>query len=800
MSTDAASPAAPLTDETCGPIPEPQKDTMSADASHPPHGRPTLAEAAGITTGADYWSTVAVDRLGLRSLRLADGPHGLRVQDDENPDHLGLGRSLPATCFPPAVTLASSWDRTLVEEVGAALGSEARAAGVDVVLGPGLNIKRSPLCGRNFEYFSEDPYLAGTLAAAMVRGIQSTGVAACVKHFAANNQETDRHRVSAQVDERTLREIYLRAFEVVLRESAPWSIMSAYNKINGTYASEDPWLLTEVLRSEWGYDGVVVSDWGAVHDPVDAVAAGLDLRMPGRPEDPRVLEAASDGTLGEEHLTRTFDRLRLLAERTLTATLPRSAGQDPGHEAHHALTRRAAAEAAVLLTNDGTLPLVPRAGSRVAVVGELARTPRYQGAGSSAVNPTRVVSGWDALRSRLTDAGASVAFGAGYRLETDATDDDLSREATSLAADADVVVLFLGLPGTFEAEGRDRTSIDLPANQVALVAALAATGTPVVVTLSNGSAVTTHAWRDGVNAVLELWLTGQAHGDSVADLLLGDVNPSGKLAETVPVRLADTPSFLDFPGENSLVTYGEGIHVGYRYYDARDLAVDHPFGHGLSYTTFAYSDLGVLVHDHSDAVALTAEVDRHQHRRTPRCRGRPGLRRGRLGDAAHPGSGAARLRQDRARARCVRPGADRRRPAGPGALPHRGAPVGVPRRAGDGPRRVVVARHAAGGRGDAPRRAGRGPADGVVQPRRVVRGPGRRRRAAGPDRRPGRAQGPDGRPARGRDRQGLGARAPPAHARRVPGVPGRRGRRRPHPRVAGVNLARPGRSSRPPRD
>ena len=569
-----------------------------------PDGRPTLDETASVTTGADYWSTVAVERLGLRSLRLSDGPHGLRVQDDENPDHLGLGRSLPATCFPPAVTLASSWDRELIEEVGAALGGEARAAGVDILLGPGLNIKRSPLCGRNFEYFSEDPYLSGTLAAAMVNGIQSNAVAACVKHFAANNQETDRQRVSAQVDERTLREIYLRAFEVALRQSSPWSIMSAYNKINGTYASENAWLLTEVLRSEWGYDGVVISDWGAVHHPVDAVAAGLDLRMPGRPGDPRVLQAATVGELDRDHLMRTFDRLALLAERTATATR----GGEPEHEAHHALTRRAAAESAVLLTNDGTLPLAPSEGSRVALIGELARTPRYQGAGSSAVNPTRLVPGLDALERRLGDKGADVVFGAGYRLESDEIDDELSSEAVALAAEAEVVILFLGLPGNYEAEGRDRDSIDLPANQVALVSALAATGTPIVVTLSNGSAVTTHAWRGAVNAILELWLTGQAHGESVADLLLGDANPSGKLAETVPVRLADTPSYLDFPGEYGLVNYGEGMYVGYRYYDARDMAVDYPLGHGLSYTTFEYSDLGIVVNDLSDPIAFTAHV------------------------------------------------------------------------------------------------------------------------------------------------------------------------------------------------
>jgi beta-glucosidase len=577
---------------------------MSTNIAVQSPSRPTLEEAAAVTTGADYWSTVAVDRLGLRAFRMADGPHGLRVQDDENPDHLGLGRSLPATCFPPAVTLASSWDRQLIEEVGAALGAEACAAGVDVVLGPGLNIKRSPLCGRNFEYFSEDPYLSGTLAAAMVNGIQSQNVAACVKHFAANNQETDRQRVSAQVDERTLREIYLRAFQVALRQSSPWSIMSSYNKINGMYASENAWLLTQVLRDEWGYDGVVISDWGAVHHPVGAVAAGLDLRMPGRPADRRVLQAATDGELDRDDLATTFDRLALLAERTGTATR----GGDPEHDLHHALTRRSAAQSAVLLTNDGTLPLAPSKGSRVTVIGELARTTRYQGAGSSAVNPTRLVTGLDALKSRLGKRGTDVGYAAGYRPEDVEADDDLTREAVALAAGADVVILFLGLPGNVEAEGRDRTSIDLPANQLALVAALAATGTPIVVTLSNGSVVTTHPWREQVNAILELWLTGQAHGESVADLLLGDTNPSGKLAETVPARLADTPSYLDFPGENSLVNYGEGIYVGYRYYDARDVAVDFPFGHGLSYTTFEYSDLAVLVHELADPIAFTANV------------------------------------------------------------------------------------------------------------------------------------------------------------------------------------------------
>jgi beta-glucosidase len=357
----------------------------------------TIYEQIAITTGADYWSTAGFPTAGLRSLRLADGPHGLRIQDDENPDHLGLGRSLPATCFPPAVTLASSWDLALVREVADALGREARSHGVDVLLGPGMNIKRSPLCGRNFEYFSEDPMLSGLLAAAAVEGLQSNRVAACVKHFAANNQETDRQRVSAEIDERTLREIYLRTFQLVIREANPWSIMSAYNKIDGVYASENHWLLTDLLRGEWGYDGVVVSDWGAVHDPVEAVEAGTDLRMPGRPEDDRLRVAEASGQLDHQALANTAQRVALLAERT---TPDNSEQRVIDLDQHHELTRRAAAESAVLLINDGTLPLNLQNSRRLAVIGELARTPRYQGAGSSAVNPTRVITGLDALTRR----------------------------------------------------------------------------------------------------------------------------------------------------------------------------------------------------------------------------------------------------------------------------------------------------------------------------------------------------------------------------------------------------------------
>jgi beta-glucosidase len=562
-------------------------------------------DPAAITTGTGYWTTAALSDPPLRALRVADGPHGLRVQDDDNPDHLGLGRSRPATCFPPAVTLASSWDPDLVAEVGAALGREAAAADVDVVLGPGVNIKRSPLCGRNFEYFSEDPLLTGRLAGAMVGGIQSNGVAACLKHFAANNQETDRLRVSAVVGERALREIYLRAFQLALRETASWTIMSAYNRINGVYASENPWLLDDVLRHEWDYDGVVISDWGAVHDPVTALAAGLDLRMPGRPEDSRIRQAVDAGVLDPSVLDRTVERMQRLAARTERPTALPDAQM---HSAHHELTRRAAAQSAVLLQNDGVLPLGLTPGVRVAVVGELARSPRYQGAGSSAVNPTRISSALDALTVAIESAGGSVEFAPGYTLESGKTESALADEAAQVLSRADVAIVVVGRPPTYETEGRDRTSIDLPPDQLSLLAAIADLDVPTVVALSNGSAVSTAQWRGGVNAVVEFWLTGQAHGDTVADILLGRVNPSGKLAETIPVRLEHSPSFLNFPGEAGEVVYGEGIHVGYRHFDAVGADVDHAFGHGLSYTSFEYSELDVSVHPLADETALTVRL------------------------------------------------------------------------------------------------------------------------------------------------------------------------------------------------
>jgi len=572
-------------------------------SSEPDAGRlsdASLEELARLTLGADYWTTVQSATFGVPRIRLADGPHGLRIQDDNNPDLLGLNRSIPSTCFPTGATLAASWDEALVEEVGAALGREARALGVHVVLGPGLNIKRSPLCGRNFEYYSEDPLLAGRLAAANVRGIQSNGVAACLKHFAVNNQETDRMRVSADVDARTLREIYLRAFQIAVREGQPWTIMSAYNRINEVSASEDRWLLTQVLRDEWGFDGVVVSDWGAVRDPVEAVRAGLDLRMPGRDGDPRVFEALRSGALAPEHALLAADRLRKLAERTGAGAAAPSAERLDLQD-HHRIARRAAAESAVLLHDDaGLLPIDPAGPARIAVIGELARTPRFQGAGSSTVNPFRVVSPLDALQAGLP---GFAGFEGGFRLDGQA-DPSLIDGAVALAKASDVVLLFLGLPPVAESEGFDRRDIDLPAVQVALLRAVAAVNPRVVVALSNGSVVTTAPWRDQAGAIVEFWLAGQAVGEAVVDVLTGAVNPSGRLPETVPVKLADTPSYLDFPGGLSHVRYSEGVFVGYRWYDARDMEVDYPFGHGLSYTRFTYAELSVETFAEDDPRAM----------------------------------------------------------------------------------------------------------------------------------------------------------------------------------------------------
>jgi len=559
---------------------------------------PALDEHAALLSGRDFWSTR--EGSGIRSLVLVDGPHGVRRQDG-TADNLGFNRSLPSTCFPPGAGIASSWDPVLVREVGEALGREARALDVDVLLGPAINIKRSPLGGRTFEYFSEDPRLTGALAVDYVRGVQSTGVGTSVKHFAVNSQETERMRVSAEVDDRALREIYLPAFERVVKDAAPTSVMSAYNAINGVFSSENRWLLTELLRDEWGFDGLVVSDWGAIKDRVEALAAGLDLEMPGTGDEgtEAILQAVRDGRLDRSLVEASVERLRRCAERTAAADEGGDAGFDA--DAHHALARRAAAASVVLLRNEGeTLPL--RAGQKVAIIGELAVQPQYQGGGSSHVNPTRVDVPVDELQRAL--GAEHVTYAAGYaKGATGETADALLAEARDAAASVDIAVVFVGLYEKDQSEGFDREHIDLPAAHVALIEAVAEVSARTVVVLSNGGVVTLDPWHDRVDAIVEGWALGQAVGSALADVLTGTVNPSGRLAETIPLRLADTPSYLNFPGEQEVVRHGEGVFVGYRYYTSVDRAVRYPFGHGLSYTTFAVEAFDVEATGSDTAVA-----------------------------------------------------------------------------------------------------------------------------------------------------------------------------------------------------
>ncbi|WP_285116754.1 glycoside hydrolase family 3 C-terminal domain-containing protein [Leifsonia sp. fls2-241-R2A-40a] len=550
----------------------------------------TVEQKAALTSGESFWRTKAVG--DIPSVMLTDGPHGLRKQR-EGGDHLGIGDSVPATCFPPAVALGSSWDPELAERVGTALGVESSIEDVAVILGPGINIKRSPLCGRNFEYLSEDPIVSGVLGTGIVRGIQSQGVGASLKHFAANNQEDDRMRSSSDVDPRPLREIYLRGFQRVVEEAQPHTVMCSYNRINGVFASENRWLLTDVLRSEWGFDGLVVSDWGAVSDRVAALSAGLDLEMPGNggQSDARIVAAVADGSLDEAALDASAQRNADLAVRW--AATPRVDGP-LDVEAHHALAREAAARSIVLLKNDEVegAPLLPLRDDRsIAVIGAFAEKPRYQGAGSSMIHPTRLDDALTSIRAVAPQA----AYAPGFSLAPDAPVEETQRlreEAVAAAAAADVAVVFAGLPARLESEGYDRDDIDLPADQLAVIEAVAAANPRTVVVLSNGGVVAL-PFATSVPAIVEAWLLGQAGGSATADVLFGDVSPSGKLTETIPLRLEDTPAFLNFPGEEGHVRYGEGIFVGYRWYDARKLEVAYPFGHGLSYTTFGYGDATV---------------------------------------------------------------------------------------------------------------------------------------------------------------------------------------------------------------
>jgi beta-glucosidase len=566
----------------------------------------TLAEKASLTSGSGFWYTEAVERLGIPKIMVSDGPHGLRAQPGAG-DHIGLGTSLPATCFPTASAIASAWNPELLGRIGAALAQEARAINLSVILGPGINMKRSPLCGRNFEYFSEDPYLAGELGVGIVEGIQSHGVGTSVKHYAANNQESDRQRVDAQVDERTLREIYLPAFERIVTACQPWTIMCSYNKVNGLSASENPWLLTTVLREEWGYTGLMVSDWGAVYHRVPALKAGLDLEMP--PNLPRsvdqIVAAVGSGDLDEQVLDA---RVRTVLELVDKGMGVLDLDEDFDADAHHHLARAAAAESVVLLKNDprkdGTaiLPLGPE--SQIAVIGEFARSPRYQGAGSSQVVPTKVESALDELTATFAD----VTFAAGYGISDTSNDDALRTEAVAAAETADTVVMLIGLPAADESEGFDRTHMNLPANQITTLQWVAATNPNVVVVLVNGSTVVLGDVVPHATALVEAWLGGQAAGGAIADVLSGTVNPSGRLAETFPHRLQDNSSYLNFPGDTQVVRYGEGLFIGYRGYDQADIDVAFPFGFGLSYTTFELSDLRVATSGSVAEGNLAAEV------------------------------------------------------------------------------------------------------------------------------------------------------------------------------------------------
>ncbi len=545
----------------------------------------TLEEKAGLCSGADFWHTKAVERLGLPEVMVSDGPHGLRKQDNSG-DHVGLLGSIKAVCFPAASALSCSFDRELAYTLGATLGEECQAEEISTILGPAVNMKRSPLCGRNFEYFSEDPYVAGELAAYYVNGVQSKNVGTSVKHFAANNQETRRMSISSEVDERTLREIYLTAFEKIVKKAQPWTIMCSYNCINGVYSCENDWLLNKVLREEWGFKGLVMTDWGAMNDRVRALRAGLDLEMPASDgsTDQAIVDAVKAGQISMEELDTAVTRVLELIQKYYDGKKPNAAYDK---EAHHEIARKIAGECAVLLKNDNQL-LPLKKTDKVAFIGEFAEKPRFQGGGSSHINCFKIS---DALSSAR---GCNVSYAKGYDLDADTLEASELEKAKKLAAEAQIAVIFAGLPDAYESEGYDRTHINLPDCQNTLIEEIVKVQPNTVVVLHNGSPVAM-PWINKVRAVLEVYLSGQAVGDATIDLLYGDVNPSGKLAESFPLRLQDNPSYLNFPGTNRTVEYHEGVFIGYRYYDSKDMEVLFPFGYGLSYTSFEYSDLKLKV-------------------------------------------------------------------------------------------------------------------------------------------------------------------------------------------------------------
>ncbi len=552
-------------------------------------------QKAQILAGASFWRTIGIPKAGIEAQTLSDGPHGLRKQQGVA-DNMGLNSSIPATCFPTASALACSFDADLLREVGRALGEECRKEDVSVLLGPGVNIKRSPLCGRNFEYFSEDPLLAGALASAYIQGVQAQGVGTSIKHFAANSQEKARMISDSVVDERTLNEIYLRPFELAVRTAQPWTVMTAYNRLNGSYCSENPRLIQDKLRGEWGFKGACVTDWGALSDSVASVNAGLDLCMPG----PRVDHSAAVAR-AQAHGKLAEGALDAAAAHVVELGLRHAHGRTEPYTCnmveHARLARRAAASSAVLLKNEGALPLVPDV--HVAVIGAFAKKPRYQGAGSSKINPFDLDDAW----SSLLAAGVRATFSLGYESQSGSTSEDLLQHAEETAREADVAIVFAGLPDRFESEGYDRTSMGMPAGHCLLIDRVCAANPRTVVVLCGGAPFDM-PWRDKPAAILLMYLSGSQGGEAIADLITGRVSPSGKLAETWPERVGDTFLGSDFPVREREVLYREGLYVGYRYFEALDVRPAYPFGHGLSYARFAYGDVSVTCDDGQ----LTAHV------------------------------------------------------------------------------------------------------------------------------------------------------------------------------------------------
>ncbi|MFR8469718.1 glycosyl hydrolase [Eisenbergiella tayi] len=563
-------------------------------------GKMTLEEKASLCSGADFWHTESVERLGIPAMMVSDGPHGLRKQDQEA-DHLGVNDSIKAVCFPAGCGTAASFNRELITGMGEVLGEECQAEGVGVILGPAVNIKRSPLCGRNFEYYSEDPMVASEMAGALIKGVQSKNVGTSIKHFLANNQETRRMSSSSEVDERTLREIYLAAFEGAVSSQKPWTVMCSYNKINGTYAAEHKEALTDILRGEWGFDGFVVSDWGAVNNRVPDLEAGLDLEMPasGGINDKQIVDAVKEGRLEESVLDRAVERIlnivyRFQENRNDSAVFDR----DKDHE----YAKKVAEETIVLLKNeDGLLPLSEK--EEIAFIGKYARQPRFQGGGSSHINSHKVTGAWDVVK----DWG-NITFAEGYGDQEDVTDEALIAEAVEKAGKTKAAVIFAGLPDAFESEGFDRSHMGMPNCQNELINRVAAVQPNTIVVLHNGSPVEM-PWADQVKGIVEAYLSGQAVGAAVVDILFGKVNPSAKLPETFPYKLEDNPSYLYYLGEGDKVEYREGVFVGYRYYDTKKMDVRFPFGYGLSYTTFAYSNLKLSAAQIKDTDTLTVSVD-----------------------------------------------------------------------------------------------------------------------------------------------------------------------------------------------